>query len=106
MVALIILNIILIILLIFLVIYLFRNKKGDAKNICTNDEECDVEICEYEKKKNKKTDRVFEKTDRVFEGRFVTDEEYLQIKNSKRSDISILLEEVNSEYEHLKELNK
>jgi vacuolar-type H+-ATPase subunit I/STV1 len=81
------------------VIYLFRNKKGDAKNICTNDEECDVEICEYEKKKNKKTDR-------VFEGRFVTDEEYLQIKNSKRSDISILLEEVNSEYEHLKELNK
>ena len=98
MVALIILNIILIILLIFLVIYLFRNKKGDAKNICTNDEECDVEICEYEKKKNKKTDR-------VFEGRFVTDEEYLQIKNSKRSDISILLEEVNSEYEHLKELN-
>ena len=46
------------------------------------------------------------KSESVFVGRFITDEEYQQMSKSKRSDISVLLEEVNKEYEYLKELNK
>ena len=42
----------------------------------------------------------------MFEGVFVTDDEYQQMTKNRKSDISILLEEVNREYEHLKELNK
>ena len=37
---------------------------------------------------------------------FYSDEEYQQMMKNKRSDISILLDEVDKEYEHLKELNK
>jgi hypothetical protein len=46
------------------------------------------------------------KSERVFVGRFITDEEYQQMSKNRRSDISILMEEVNKEYEHLKELSK
>lgn len=106
MVVLIVLNIILIVVVIFLSLYFIKNKKDDNKNICINyddkDGESDDDIIEdtgY--KQNKKI-----KSERVFVGRFVTDEEYQQMTKNRRSDISILLEEVNKEYEHLKELNK
>lgn len=100
MIALVILNIILIIILVFLLIYLFNNKKDNVKSDCTINE-CSDEIEIIDFKQNKKI-----KSDRVFEGRFVTDEEYQQMMKYKRSDVSILLEEVEREYEHLKELNK
>ena len=92
MVILIVLNILLIAILAFLLIYFFRNKnvdvKGDNSEIVKN-------------KQNKKI-----KSDRVFVGRFVTDEEYQQMMNSRKSDLAILLEDKEREYEHLKELNK
>ena len=92
MVILIVLNILLIAILAFLLIYFFRNKnvdvKGDNSEIVKN-------------KQNKKI-----KSDRVFVGRFVTDEEYQQMMNSRKSDLAILLEDMEREYEHLKELNK
>ena len=87
-------------------IYLFnnRNNKNDKNtNICVNcdkddvDDEIEVDIF----KQNKQI-----KNERVFVGRFVTEEEYQQISKNRRSDISVLIEEVNREYEHLKELNK
>ncbi len=97
---LIILNIILIILLIFLVFYIFRNKKDNTKkdNICYDG--CDNIKSVEHTQKNKFNN------ERVFVGRFVTDEEYQQMMKKRRSDISILLSEVDKEYEHLKELNK
>lgn len=100
MVVLVILNIILIILLTVLVIYLFRNKKEkvESKCVCTNDRE-NIEIKRVEHKQNKKIN-----SDRVFDGRFVTDEEYQQMIKSRKSNISILLEDVNREYEYLKKL--
>lgn len=105
MVVLIVLNIILIVAVIFLVIYLIKNKKDDIKNVYVNcdnsDEDDNDEIKCVIHKQNKKI-----KPERVFVGRFVTDEEYQQMTKNRRSDISILLEEVNKEYEHLKELNK
>lgn len=103
MVILIVLNIILIICIIFLVVYLFnnRNNKNDKNtSVCVNcdkDVETDVDIF----KQNKKI-----KDERVFVGRLVTEEEYQQISKNRRSDISVLMEEVYREYEHLKELNK
>ena len=104
MVVLIVLNIILIVAVIFLVVYLIKNKKDDIKNVCVNcnnDEDDNDEIECVIHKQNKKI-----KSERVFVGRFVTEEEYQQMTKNIRSDISILLEEVNKEYEHLKELNK
>ena len=98
MVMLIILNILLIFALIFLVLYLFRNKKDNDENICV-DNKCEVESDEYKQNNNLNSER-------VFVGRFVTDEEYQQMIKNRKSDISILLEEVNNEYEHFKELNK
>jgi short subunit fatty acids transporter len=100
MVVLVILNIILIISLVFLVLYILRNKNGDTKNVCENEDKCD----DIKSSKHKQKDKL--KSERVFVGRFLTDEEYLQMTKYKRSDISILLEEVDKEYEHLKELNK
>ena len=95
---LIILNILLILTLIFLLLYLFRNKKDNDKNICV-DNKCEVESDEYKQNNNLNSER-------VFVGRFITDEEYQQMIKNRKSNISILLEEVNSEYEHFKELNK
>ena len=101
MAVLIILNIILIILVVFLVLYLYKNKRDANKNVCVNDEcdEIETESGEHEQNNNLKSER-------VFVGRFVTDEEYQQIIKSRRSDISMLLKEVDNEYEHLKELSK
>jgi uncharacterized membrane protein len=93
MVSLIILNIILIIVLVFLLIYLFRNKKNiNTKDDCEKNESVNHN-------QNNKND-----CERVFVGKFITDEEYQQMMKFKRSDISILLEEVDNEYEHLKDL--
>ena len=97
MVVLIILNIILIIALIFLVLYVFKNNKNRTESVCENNK-CDVESNED----NQNNDL---NSERVFVGRFVTEEEYQQMMKNRKSDISILLEEVNREYEHLKELN-
>ena len=100
MVALIVLNIILIIILAFLLMYLFGNKKDNDKHVYINEEKnSDIKNVKCENNKP-------EKYDRVFEGRVITDEEYQQMVKLRRSDISILLEEVKREYEHLKELNK
>ena len=88
----IVLNIILIILLIFTLAYLFRNKKDGVKNDSVKD---------VIHNQNKKID-----TGKVYDGRFVSDDEYHQMMKNRRSDISILIEEVEREYEHLKELNK
>ena len=99
MVVLIILNIILIILVVFLVLYLHINKRDVNKNIDVNDECDEIESGEHEQNNNLNSER-------VFVGRFVTDEEYQQIIKSRRSDISMLLKEVDNEYEHLKELSK
>lgn len=95
MVVLIVLNIILIVMVIFLLLY----KNNDSKSICINYDYDKNNEGEY--KQNKKI-----KIEREFVGRFVTDEEYQQMTKNRRSDISILLEEVNKEYEHFKELNK
>jgi hypothetical protein len=100
MVLLIILNIILIIALIILVIYLFRNKKDSVNHVCVTDEGC-LEIVKDTNVQNKNIN-----SERVYVGRFVTEEEYQQMMKNRKSDISILLEEVNREYEQLKELNK
>ena len=97
MVVLIILNIILIIALIFLVLYVFKNNKNRTESVCENNK------CVESNEDNQNNDL---NSERVFVGRFVTEEEYQQMMKNRKSDISILLEEVNREYEHLKELNK
>jgi hypothetical protein len=96
---LIVLNIILLILLTIVVLYLFKQKKDFVKSVCVNGDKYKKNESDEHKQKNNK------KSERVFEGRFITDEEYQQMKKSKRSDISILMEEVNNEYEYLKELS-
>jgi hypothetical protein len=96
--ALIFLNIILIIALIFLSI---DKNKGNGGNISVVNKNKNNKIKSVVHKKNKKIN-----SDRIFEGRFITDEEYQQMIKNRRSDISILLEDVNREYEYLKELNK
>lgn len=98
--VLIILNIILIALLIFLLVYLFKNgsKKDITKDVSENSSGyCKNKTSDYDV--NKKI-----KLERVFDGRFVSDEEYQQIIKNKISNISISFEEVEHEYEHLKEL--
>ena len=97
-VLLIVLNIILISLFVVLSIYFFRNKKDENKSVCNN---IDIDNKDIKIESNKKI-----KQDRVFEGRFITDEEYQQMMKNRRSDISVLLKELDNEYEHLKELNK
>jgi capsular polysaccharide biosynthesis protein len=94
----IILNIILIIALTILVLYIFKNNRNSTENVCVNNK-CSVESNEDNQNNNLNSER-------VFVGRFVTEDEYQQMMKNRKSDISILLDEVNSEYEHLKELNK
>jgi type III secretory pathway component EscR len=96
MIALIILNIILIFLLVFLLIYIFESKNKKENVSIKNDTYDKIEKVEYKKTKPYK----------IFDGKFVSDEEYHNMMKNRRSDISILLEEFNREYEHLKELNK
>lgn len=94
----IILNIILIIALTILVLYIFKNNKNSTENVCVNNK-FSVESDEDNQNNNLNSER-------VFVGRFITEDEYQQMMKNRKSDISILLDEVNSEYEHLKELNK
>jgi capsular polysaccharide biosynthesis protein len=98
MIVMIILNIILIIALTILVLYIFKNNKNSTENVCVNNK-CSVESDEDNQNNNLNSER-------VFVGRFISEEEYQQMMKNRKSDISILLDEVNSEYEHLKELNK
>ena len=97
-VALIILNVILIVLIAILMVYLFRNKneKNTVKNVCRNNR-MDTEVEKVRYKQNKKIN-----SDRVFDGIVITDEEYQQMIKSRKSNISILLEDVYREYEYLK----
>lgn len=97
MITLVVLNIILVISLVVLLIYLFGNKKDSIKKDSIHVDE----IKNINSKKNKKIN-----SDRVFEGRFITDEEYNQMIKLKRNDYAFSFEEVELEYEHLKELNK
>lgn len=107
MVVLIVLNIILIIALIFLALYIIKNKKDDAKIVCVNNDVDDedyqdsdeIEYCEYKEKKKQTPER-------VFDGKIITDEEYQEMTKYKRSNISVLINEIDKEYERLKELNK
>jgi uncharacterized membrane protein len=98
MVTLIVLNIVLIIILVFLVLYIIGNKSDNTKSVCVSNGN-EKEIVDY--KQNKKIN-----SDRVFEGRFITDEEYNQMIKLKRNDYKFSFEEVEREYEHLKNLNK
>jgi hypothetical protein len=105
-VVLIILNILLIILLTILSLYIIKsnNKKCD-NSVCIKDDEIKInensEIVEVNnEQKNNLT------SEKVFNGIFITDEKYQQMMKNRRSDISILIEDLYNEYEHLKELNK
>jgi hypothetical protein len=89
----------LLILLAITVLYLFKHKKDVVKSVCVNEDDEEIESGEHKQIKNINSER-------VFVGRFVTDEEYQQMIKGRRSDISTLMEEVNKEYEHLKELSK
>jgi hypothetical protein len=100
--ALVILNIILIVILLTIaVLYLFRKKKDInthcITSVCVSDDDNCIEFKKQETNIN---------SERVFVGRFITEDEYQQMMKNRKSDISILLDEVNSEYENLKELNK
>jgi Ca2+/Na+ antiporter len=102
MVVLIVLNIILIILLAFFVLYIFKSKNKVNKIDCNDEKQCTID----ENKINENKQKNINSEERVFFGRFITDEEYEQMIKNRRSDISILLEDVKNEYKHLKELNK
>jgi hypothetical protein len=103
---LVVLNIILIALLSVLVFYIIKFNNISIKGI----------FKKYIKHKSDKIEKIEEvieinnennlEQERVFIGRFVTDEEYQQMVKSRRGNISVLMEELNNEYEHLKELSK
>ena len=106
MVLLIFLNIILIVLLSILVFYIIKSNNISFKGIFKNDVVCKCD-------KNEKNNEVVEidnendlKPERVFVGRFVTDEEYQHMIKNRRSDISVLIEDLQNDYEYLKELSK
>lgn len=103
---LIVLNIILIVVLSVLVFYIIKSNNISIKGIFKKDikhKSNKIEKIEEDVKSNNKNN--LEK-ERVFIGRFVTDEEYQQMSKSRRGNISVLMEELNNEYEHLKELSK
>ena len=103
MTLLIILNIILIVLIVFLLLYFIKNNKSNIKDVCVNNEKCS-ETKNYKSDKDKQKTEL--KSEKVFVGRLVSEEEYQQMKKNKKSNISSLIEDINREYEHLKELNK
>ena len=98
MATLIVFNIILIILLIFVLFYICMNKKDDKKNIQIKNESDENKKSNH--KQNEKNN-----LENIFICMVVTDDEYKQIMSERRSDISILLEDVKNEYEYLKKLN-
>ena len=106
--ALIVLNIILIVILLtILILYLFRNRRGSVV-VSENVQQCNI-TCDCEKddiKTGKHKQKKNIESERVFDGVIITEEEYRRMIGDRKSDISVLLDEVNKEYEHLKELNK
>ena len=108
MVVLIVLNIILIIVVIFFALYIINNKKYVGKNAHVDCVVNDVNIIdENENKENTHTQkREHNNTERVFVGKIITDEEYQQLSQSTKSEISILKEEIIKEFEYFKELRK
>jgi hypothetical protein len=107
MVALIVLNIILIIVVIFFVLYIINNKKDSGKNVHVDCVVNDINVIdENENKKNTHTQKREQNTERVFVGKIITDEEYQQLSQSTKSEISILKEELIKEFEYFKELRK
>ena len=87
--------------MISVTLYFFVNKKDKLKKDCVD---VNSRRNNIKKEKYKKTEEL--QSNRVFVGKFITDEEYQQMIKCKKSYNSILLEEIESEYEHLKELNK
>jgi uncharacterized protein YxeA len=107
MVALIVLNIILIIVVIFFALYIINNKKDGGKNVHVDCVVNDINVIdENENKKNIHTQKRGHNTERVFVGKIITDEEYQQLSQSTKSEISILKEEIIKEFEYFKELRK
>lgn len=105
MVALIVLNIILIIVVIFFALYIINNKKDSGKNVHIDCVVNDVNVID-ENKENTHTQKREHNTERVFVGKIITDEEYQQLSQSTKSEISILKEEIIKEFEYFKELRK
>ena len=104
-VVLIILNIILIVLLTVLAFYIIKYNKFGVKDVCKKDNKCkkdeNIEIIENNnEQKNNSTQ------EKVFIGRIVTEEEYQKMMKNRKSDISVLIEDLNKDYEYLKELSK
>ena len=105
-ILLIFLNIILIALLSILVFYIIKTNNISIKGIFKKDNSCMCDkIEEIEEDEEIDNENNLEK-ERVFVGRVITDEEYQHMVKSRRSDISVLMEELQNEYEHLKELSK
>lgn len=105
-ILLIFLNIILISLLSILVFYIIKTNNISIKGIFKKDNSCRYDrIEEIEEDEEIDNENNLEQ-ERVFVGRVITDEEYQHMVKSRRSDISILMEELQNEYEHLKELSK
>ena len=93
-------------MLSILVFYIIKSNNISFKGIFKNDVVCKCD-------KNEKNNEVVEidnennlEQERVFVGRVITDEEYQHMVKNRRSDISVLMEELQNEYEHLKELSK
>lgn len=108
MVVLIVLNIILIIVVIFFALYIINNKKDGGKNVHVDCVVNDVKVIdEDENKENTHTQKgEHNNTERVFVGEIITDEEYQQLSQNTKSEISILKEEIIKEFEYFKELRK
>lgn len=109
-ILLIILNIILIVLLSIFVFYIIKTNNISIKGIFKKNDSC---RCDKTKDNDdeKIDDEEIDDEDnsepqRVFVGKIITDEEYQHIMKSRKSDISILMEDLKKEYEHLKELSK
>jgi hypothetical protein len=98
------LNITLIVLLIILVLYIIKNSNFNIKGLLSKKDKIN-NIKNIKIEQSIENNLEFNKDERVFVGRFVSDEEYNQIVKNKKSNISILLEDVKREYEYLKKIS-
>ena len=105
-ILLIFLNIILIALLSILVFYIIKTNNISIKGIFKKDNSCRCDKIEEIEEDEEIDNENNLKQERVFVGRVITDEEYQHMVKNRRSDISVLMEELQNEYEHLKELSK
>ena len=106
MVVLIVLNIILIIVVIFFALYIINNKKDGGKNVHVDCVVNDVKVIDENEENTYTQKREHNNTERVFVGEIITDEEYQQLSQNTKSEISILKEEIIKEFEYFKELRK